>query len=67
MDICEIIVKEGRRAINADKVAELAASIQELGLLSPIIVNSNGELIAGAHRLEACKQLGWDDIPATAL
>ena len=41
----------------------LAKSIGEIGLLHPIVVNENNELIAGVRRLEACKKLGWTDIP----
>lgn len=45
----------------------LKASIVELGLLNPITVTTQGVLIAGYHRLEACRALGWDTIPATVL
>jgi ParB-like chromosome segregation protein Spo0J len=43
----------------------LADSIDALGLLHPVVVNEAGELIAGARRLEACRRLGWKDVPAT--
>ena len=40
--------------------------IQEEGLIESITVNKepNGEytLIAGQHRIEACKELGFEDI-----
>lgn len=39
-------------------IGELADSIKELGLLQPILVSKNNELIAGHRRLLACKQLG---------
>jgi ParB family chromosome partitioning protein len=45
----------------------LAASIEELGLLHPIVVTPLGELIAGARRLAACTQLGWTSIPVTVV
>lgn len=41
----------------------LKASIQDLGLLQPVVITSKGELIAGRRRLEACKALGWKTIP----
>ena len=41
----------------------LAKSISTVGLLHPIVINENNELIAGVRRLEACKKLGWTDIP----
>lgn len=47
-------------------IQTLANSIQEIGLLQPIVVNQNNELIAGQRRLEACgKILGWTEIPVT--
>ena len=42
-------------------VAEVAASILEMGQREPILVRADGErfvLIEGVHRLEACKALG---------
>lgn len=42
----------------------LANSIGELGLLQPIVVDAaSAILIAGERRLEACRLLGWDEIP----
>ena len=46
---------------------ELAASLQEYGLLQPVVVrrvNGTYELIAGHRRLAAAKQLGWRQIAA---
>jgi N6-adenosine-specific RNA methylase IME4 len=48
-------------------IATLVASIQEVGLLHPIVVTPDNMLIAGQRRLEAFKQLGRDDIPATVV
>ena len=48
-------------------VHALADSIATVGLLHPIVVTPDGELIAGARRLEAAKLLGWEDIPATVI
>ena len=42
----------------------LAKSIQEIGLLHPVVVTSNGQLVAGQRRLAAARQLGWEEIPA---
>jgi len=42
----------------------LTLSIKELGLLNPITVTSDFHLVAGQRRLEACRRLGWDEVPA---
>ena len=61
-----IIVGERRRRDMGD-VDGLAASIAEIGLLHPIVINSQGELIAGERRLGAVQQLGWADVPVTVV
>lgn len=48
-------------------VQSLARSIAEVGLLQPIVVTEDLQLIAGQRRLEACKLLGWKDIPASVI
>ena len=45
-------------------ISALATNISELGLLSPILVNKQYQLLAGERRLTACRELGWTDIPA---
>ena len=52
------------RGLKQDEVARLAASIKEVGLLSPILIDTEMNLIAGHHRLEACKSLGHEKIQA---
>lgn len=67
------IVTEGqliRFDMDSDHVIELSTSIAVNGLLEPIVVRPSGnqyQLIAGAHRLAACKRLGWQSIPCTIL
>ena len=48
-------------------ISELAASIDDHGLLHPIVVTSDDMLIAGRRRLEACRALGWTEIPVTVI
>lgn len=66
-----VTIPAGRRALDEATVAELIASIQRLGLLTPITVRSRADdeltLIAGRHRLEAVRRLGWESIPAVYL
>jgi ParB/RepB/Spo0J family partition protein len=45
----------------------LARSIEEIGLLHPIVVRADGTLIAGGRRVEAVKKLGWASIPVTII
>jgi N6-adenosine-specific RNA methylase IME4/ParB-like chromosome segregation protein Spo0J len=45
----------------------LAESIAEVGLLHPVVVTPEGRLIAGQRRLEACRHLGWTEIPVTVV
>lgn len=44
-------------------IKSLAESIKTSGLLQPIVINQNNELICGRRRFEACRILGWKDIP----
>ncbi len=63
--ICKITVNPGRREARTEAIRELADSISELGLLNPITVDCEHTLIAGLHRLEAAKLLGWTEIECT--
>lgn len=65
------IITEGqliRAGMDDDHVIELANSIAKVGLLQPIVVRllvkGKYQLLAGAHRLAACKRLRWTHIPA---
>lgn len=65
--INEIIIGENRRSVNPERVKELAASIQEIGLLNPITITEDKHLVAGLHRIEAYKLLGKTEIEATVV
>lgn len=76
--IGEIFQAKNRRPLNEDAISTLMASIEKVGLQYPITVrevdywfdDEQGEqdgayvLVAGAHRLEACKRLGMFHIEA---
>jgi len=57
-----------RQQFSEESLAELAASIRELGVIQPIIVRQEGEsdyvLIAGERRLRAASMAGLVTIPA---
>jgi N6-adenosine-specific RNA methylase IME4 len=58
---------ENRFRKHLGQLNPLMDSIQDLGLLHPIVVNSDYRLIAGARRLEACRRLGWIEIPSVVV
>ena len=62
INISDIRVNDGRRKIDEENVMSLMNSIREVGLLNPITITQSHILIAGAHRLEACKRLGMENI-----
>jgi hypothetical protein len=67
LPINKISPRSDARAINAETIVGLAESIANVGLINPIRVRVAGdgwEVIAGVHRLEACKSLGLVEIAA---
>lgn len=57
--------RDDARQINLANVEALASSIADIGLINPprVRLNSDGwEVIAGSHRIEACKSLGLVEI-----
>lgn len=66
--ITDIYVPVKRRmTLNPTTVRQIAESILEIGLQSPILVRQDGNrvvLVEGLHRLQACKELGETTIVA---
>jgi ParB family chromosome partitioning protein len=61
-----------REEIDQEHVDEIKTSFEEDGQWNPIIVRPASEdrdleyeVVSGAHRLEAARQLGWSDLEAT--
>lgn len=52
-----------RQRRTLEKVEELAASIKANGLINPLVVTPEYELVAGERRLSACRLLGWLEVP----
>jgi ParB/RepB/Spo0J family partition protein len=48
-------------------IRSLARSIQEIGLLHPVVIRPDRKLIAGERRLRALKLLGWTKVPVTVV
>lgn len=45
------------------QVAQLAASIQEWGWTTPVLIDEEGSIIAGHGRVMAARKLGIEDVP----
>ena len=43
-------------------IEDLAASIEQVGLLEPLVVNTENQVISGHRRLRAIKQLEWKSV-----
>jgi ParB family chromosome partitioning protein len=70
LDLDAIRVGPRMRRSN-DAIGELAESMQQHGLLQPIVVRKLRQggfaLVAGGRRLEAARTLGWTSVRATVL
>ncbi|MCB1140840.1 MAG: ParB N-terminal domain-containing protein [Leptospiraceae bacterium] len=64
--VSDIIVNERVRK-NSGDLTGLKESIQKVGLLNPILIDMDNNLIAGFRRLESVKLLGWDYIDVKIL
>jgi sulfiredoxin len=64
--IANIYVPANRRAmLDPAKAQVIAESMLQVGQQTPIMVRQDGErfvLVEGLHRLEACRQLGEENI-----
>jgi DNA modification methylase len=61
--IDQIVIGERRRKeFNQDKLEELAQSIKNLGLIEPVILTQDNQLIAGERRIRAHLLLGEEEI-----
>jgi phage N-6-adenine-methyltransferase len=58
------LVVEPHRSVSDETVASLAKSIEQIGLLHPIVVGSDRKVLAGTHRVRAFERLGRNRIPA---
>jgi len=73
----DLVASEQPRPIRPDEVDRLAASIKDVGLIQPIVVKpttivhgtamDGWKLVAGHHRVAACRALGWTEIAAVVV
>ncbi len=45
-------------------LSSLEASIRKLGIITPVLLDTNNALISGKRRIQACRNLGIERIPA---
>ncbi len=57
----DIKIKD-RIRMNEGDLGTLAQSIEKIGLIQPIVISEEYELLSGYRRLHACKMLGWETI-----
>ena len=63
MAVADLTPYEGNpRRIRPDAIQALAQSIERYGFRQPIVVTTDGVVVAGHTRLLAVKELGWDTI-----
>ena len=67
VDMIQLPIKQPRRYFDPQKMQQLVQSIQEHGILEPLLVrplaNGQHELIAGERRFRAAQILGLDSVP----
>lgn len=51
------------RTHSPEQISQLVASIQNFGFTNPILISSDGVVVAGHGRLEAAKALGLEEVP----
>lgn len=64
--IKDIKVKKRIRKDMGD-ISKLKQSLQSIGLINPILLDSTNTLISGERRFEAAKSLGWKTIEAKVI
>ncbi|MEM9706508.1 MAG: ParB N-terminal domain-containing protein [Pseudomonadota bacterium] len=70
IEIDLINAADRQRPVDRQKMEALARSIEEIGLRTPLTLELESvedeayRLVTGAHRLEACRRLGWTKVPA---
>jgi DNA modification methylase len=55
------------RTHSKSQIRQIAESIKEFGFTNPILINSNGTIVAGHGRVQAAKQMGMSQVPTICL
>jgi ParB family chromosome partitioning protein len=71
IDKIEANPHQPRTLFDEEKLAQLAESIRERGIIQPLLVSSNGtnryKLIAGERRLRAARLIGEEEVPVVVM
>lgn len=70
VDLDLLDARADARALDQDKVMAIASSLGEVGLINPVRVRPVGErfeVVAGMHRVAACRSLGLVEIEAVVV
>jgi ParB family chromosome partitioning protein len=59
--IADIKIKDRIREESGD-LCKLKDSLRDYGLINPITITEDYELLAGFRRLQSARELGWDEI-----
>ena len=63
--IADLTPYEKNARVHTDgQIDQIAASIKEFGFLNPILIDKDGNIIAGHGRVMAAERLGMEDVPA---
>jgi ParB/RepB/Spo0J family partition protein len=57
-----ILPDRQRKEVDEEKDEQLRVSIQKYGLIHPIVISRDNQLVAGYRRLLRCRELGWTHI-----
>ena len=55
------------RTHSAKQIHKISASVQKFGFVSPVLIDGEGEVVAGHGRLAAAKELGMAEVPTICL
>ena len=53
---------KNKEIYNLSSIEELMDSILEFGLLQPLVINQDNQVISGNRRFESIKRLGWQNV-----
>lgn len=78
VELLKLVASEQPRPLITADVDKLASSIREVGLIQPITVKARAvmsgglstqgfQIVAGHHRVAACRSLGWTEIDAIVI